>query len=439
MAKKIYDIIPPKIVHQIEGGIKNLMADAQRKKHRKETHHPRKKRGFPLKEVLIGVLVLAIILAGFLYFKLQKAEIEIWPKTETLSFEEQITADKSVGSIDPINKVIPSQYLEEEKEIWQDFPATGNVLKEGKAEGTIKIYNKYNNPPSSLTLKKGTHFLSDSGKYFITLQKITVPAAQIKSGKLVPGSIETKVVAAESGKDYNIGPAEFSVPKLAGTPYYYSIYAKSTDSMTGGFTSQVKQVTDDDIQKAKDFLTKKLLDDAESSLKKKISSAKNSVSGESDSILLESAILREIVDASSVVKSGAIVDSFNYQAKVRVGGLIFKKSDLEKFAKAYILSKISDSKTFLEKSLSINYSPKTVDIREGKITLDLGFSAKIYQTIDKNDLISLFREKSASEIKETVNRDLEGQVSQIKVNFWPFWVTKTPRDKNKIKVDLMFE
>ena len=71
--------------------------------------------------------------------------------------------------------------------------------------------------------------------------------------------------------------------------------------------------------------------------------------------------------------------------------------------------------------------------------LNVDFSIKTYQTIDRNDLISLFREKSADEIKEIVNSRIGDNLSQIRVNLWPFWTTRAPRDKNKIKVDLKFE
>lgn len=431
----MFDILPPKMAHKIEDEFKSLTREEKKqtkgrgskKQHRETTSH--KERHFPSKEVLAGFGILVLILVGILYFKLQKVNVEIWPKTEVLSFKEQVMADNSVDLINSNSKTIPAQYFEEEKDLWQEFPATGNASNDGKAEGAIVIYNNYS-PASALPLKIGTHFLSDSGKYFITLQKVVVPAAKKQNNKTVPGSIEVKVQAAEAGEDYNIKPAKFSVPKLAGTSYFYSIYAESSKSMTGGFSSEIKKVTEDDIQKAKDTLTKKLLDDTREALKNKIST---------DYILLDNVIFAEITESSSAVKAEAVVDKFNYQAKAKATALVFKKSDLESFIKEYINSNMSDPKTFLEDSLSISYSPETIDIKEGKIVLDLDFSVKTYQTIDKNDLISLFREKSAEEIKETINSRMGDNASQIKINLWPFWTTKAPKDKNKIKVDLKFD
>ena len=192
----------------------------------------------------------------------------------------------------------------------------------------------------------------------------------------------------------------------------------------------IKKVTEDDIQTAKNSLTKKLLNDTQEALKNKIGA---------DYVLLDNAISAEITESSSAVKAEAVVDKFNYQAKAKTAALVFKKSDLESFIKEYINSNISDSKTFLENSLNFNYSPETIDVKDGKTVLNVDFSIKTYQTIDRNDLISLFREKSADEIKEIVNSRIGDNLSQIRVNLWPFWTTRAPRDKNKIKVDLKFE
>jgi len=426
MAKKIFDIKHPKKVSKTEE--KNQVKNGVAKKHRRgDVSH--QKMHFPLKGLLAGCGILVLILVGFLYFKLQKASIEIWPKTEILSFEEQVSADASVDKVDIASKVIPLQYFEEEKDLWQEFPATGNASNDGKAEGTITIYNSYS-PATVVTLKTGTHFLSDSGKYFIILQKVVIPAAKKQNNKTVPGSISVKVQAVEAGEDYNIKASKFSVPGLSGTSYYYSVYAESSKAMTGGFSSEVKKVTENDIQNAKEILTKKLLNDTQEALKSRIGA---------DYVLLENAILTEITESSSAVKAGAVVNKFSYQAKVKASALAFKKSDLENLIRGHIELNISDQKTFLEDSLGTEYTPVTIDMKDKKMVLDLDFSIRTYKEVDGDDLISLFREKSAVQIEEAINSRMGDQVFKSEVNLWPFWTTKAPRDKNKIKIDLRFD
>src|SRR3989344_3136043 len=177
MAKKIYDIVPPKLARKAVNTAKTAAKDGKRIKHHKEVTHHNKKSNFPLKEILVGGGVIVVLLSFYAYIKLPKADIQISPKMDTLTLQEKITADKSINSVSLASKVIPAQYVEIQKDGVQEFPATGSASNDGKATGTIVIYNKIT-PLTSFTLIKGTHFLSDSGKYFITLAKITIPAAK---------------------------------------------------------------------------------------------------------------------------------------------------------------------------------------------------------------------------------------------------------------------
>ena len=417
MRKKIYDIKPPKLARKADSDIKKRRSNRKREKH------------FPWGTVLAVAGLLVVIMAVYLFFKLPKVNIEIWPKVETLSFEQEITADKSADLVDLSLNIIPAEYFTEEKTESQEFSATGNASNEGKATGTVTIYNKYD-PPTPITLKSGTHFLSDSGKYFVTLQKTTVPAGKKSGSKITPGSVQAKAQAVEGGESYNIGPATFSVPKLSGTSYYYSIYAQSAETMAGGYASKVKKVIDDDIRQAKDVLTKKLISDTEASLKSKIPA---------DNILLDSAISSEVVSASTNTKSGTVVDKFTYQAVVKAAGLAFKKSDLDKLAKDYIISQMPDSKTMLTSSFKADYTVKSLDIDKGKIVLNLNFSSGIYQNINKNILIPLLTDKNSEQINEAINDRLGVEISNLKVNFWPFWVTKSPKSQKAVKIELKFE
>lgn len=430
MSKKIYDIVPPKESRKVEKAIRFLDAEDKKKlRYKKTANLPHKEKRFPFREIFIGGFIIIALFVVYFVLKLPRADIEIWPKTSTLTLQEKIKADKSADSINLDLGLIPAQYMEEEQESWQEFEATGIATNDGKASGIIKIYNK-TDTLAPLTLIKGTHFLSDSGKYFITLGKITIPAAQYKKGKLVPGSINAKVQAKEVGDNHNIGPSKFSVPKLSGTPYYHTIWGESENQMSGGYKGNVKKVTKDDIEKAQNSLEKQLFQESEKSLRNKLS--------EGD-VLLDGAVLRDVVESKALVKSDSIMDNFNVQAKVKVSALVFKKQDLDKLVKDYILSQLEDNQTFLEKSLEVNYGPELVDIKGGKQILNLQSSVKTYHKIITEDLIDLLQRKSASQMEDIINKMYGDKISEVKINFWPFWVNKAPKDKNRINVDLLFE
>lgn len=438
MAKKIYDIVPPKEVRKVEITMKSLAAkDAKKKRATRLAKSQRKesssqvvqpvitqKKRFPLREIIVGVVIIVLLFGIYLFNKLPKVDVLVFPKLETITLEAKITADKSVDEIDMQKKIIPLRLLEEIKEASQEFPATGITSNDGKSSGTITIYNKVS-PAVPLTLIVGTHFLSDSGKYFVTLSKITIPAMKGKT----PGSISVNVQAKEVGADYNIGPSKFSVPKLSGTPYYYGIFGESRDSMAGGYTGKVKKVTKDDLDSAEDILTKKTLEDAESSVKNKVSE---------EEVLLEGAVLSEVVEISSSVKAEAVADTFNQTVKVKVRALVVKKQDLEDFAKNSILSKITEDKSLRDESLKITYQASSLDFSKGIEKVDLQASAESYYKMDLNSLTDLLKRKSSDQIKEVTNLQYGEKISGVKIDFWPFWVKKAPKDINRINISLSF-
>jgi hypothetical protein len=426
MPRKIYDIRPPKMVAKIEKEIKEFLVDGKKKKQKGRTKKEKRPILIP---VLVGTSVVVLGIGVYLFFKLPKADVTIWPKVDTLNFTKTITADKSVASVDTAKNVIPAQYFQVSKTSSQDFPATGNASNEGRATGTITIYNKYD-PPTPFTLITGTHFMSDSGKLFVASQKIVVPAAKKSGGKITPGSVQVSIKAVEGGTDYNIAPANFSIPGLKGTSYYYSIYATSSASMSGGYSGKVKKVTDDDIQGAKDILTKKATSDAMAALKSQISS---------EYVLLDNAVLSDVTNASTQTKAETVAENFNYQVTVEASAVAFKKSDIEQFAKNYIISQMPEGKTMLDSSFKIDYSASKIDVSGGKATLDLSFSSGVYQDVDKNSVALSILGKNTNQIKETINNSLGNQVTEIKVYFWPFWVVSAPNSQKAVNIKLKFQ
>jgi len=261
------------------------------------------------------------------------------------------------------------------------------------------------------------------------MEKVVVPKATKSGSKITPGSIQVKVQAEEGGESYNIGPANFSVPKLSGTAFYYSIYAVSTEAMSGGYAGDVKKVTDDDISQAKEDLVKKVSEAAIAELKTEI---------DADYLLLDDAVTYIASNSGTETKVGTTIDKFTYKTTVKASGLAFKKADLDKFARNYIVSQMPDDNTILDSSFKTEYTLKKIDISDGNMTLDINLSSGIYKNISKNSLALLLTGKNSNQISEVINNNLADSVSKVKVNFWPFWVTKSPKTPKSIEIELKF-
>jgi hypothetical protein len=294
MAKKFYVIVPPRAKKsgaKLKGSAKKTAAGRASKKDKFALMASRSNL------ILAGIGVVVVVVLAYLYVKLPYVSIDIQPITNPLAFNQQITADTSLTSVNLQNNKIPAKIIEVEKELFQDFPATGASSNEGFATGVITVYNKYN-PATPLSFKAKTRFISDSGKYFLSAGKISIPAAKYVNGKLVPGSVDVKVIAIESGADYNIGSSNFAIPGLVGTAFYSSIYGVSQSSMSGGFESSSKLVTKSDLADAKSALSKKVQDIATQSLKDQAAA--------DGLILFDTAITKTITDDAPSVKAGEI-------------------------------------------------------------------------------------------------------------------------------------
>jgi hypothetical protein len=443
--KKIYDIKPPKVAAANKAeAIKKEPAVKKtrvaRSQPKRETpvatpaavvaRHEDVSRPASFLPISIGVGALVIIIVGvYLFFKLPKVDITIWPKVQTLSFTQKITADKKASTVDDVADLVPAQYFESTKTISQDFPATGYASDAGKASGTITVYNKID-PPDAISLRAGTRFMSDSGKIFVALDKISIPAARKSGSKVTPSSIQIRVEAMEGGDSYNISSSNFSIPALKGTALYYGVYGESKQAMSGGTSGKIKKVTSDDISGAKDALSKKAEEDATADLRSQLPS---------DFILLDDAVSSDVVNATTQTKSGTVADKFTYTVTAKATVLAFKKSDVEGFAKRYVSSHAPDGQTVLEKDFKIDYAVNSADTSSGKMSLNLSFSSGAYQNIDQNSLALSLTGKSADQINQTISGNLEDQISKVKVSLWPFWVTKSPNNQKAVNIKLKFE
>jgi len=415
-SRKVFDIVPPK-ERQTE-----IASSAKVPK--KQTFFMRpmsSNKPVAFRQVawwpILTILAL-ICLAGAGYFLIKpKAEISIWPKKSPLIVKTQIVAGKD----------ITGEIKTQDCPASQEFSATGTKSLGVKSSGTIRVYNAYSIAPQ--TLIANTRFVSDGGKLFRIPQKIVIPGAHYEGSKLIPGELDTTVEAGEAGEEYNIGPSTFSLPALAGTSRYTAFYAKSFASMAGGSKNQTAQITEQDLSSAQKSLTATALDNCQKILR-------DSLSPE-EYIINEEALKSEIIKSDSLVKAGQEVNKFTLNVKAKSTALVFKKSDLENFAKTYIAGKVPEGKQLDQNSVAVSYSAQNVDLGNGKIVLNVEISAEIYSTVDENSIKEAIKSQRPDEVSISLKQFSE--INDFQVRLWPFWCDKTPLDVESMSVKLMLD
>ena len=461
MDKKIFDIIPPKRLHNLQEEAApevlekvvvkepEILEKPVRKIIQKDTNSSSQqtiedefflhgistvKRKLPrpklvLKKKTIFLAVLAVILiAGTVsaYFFLPVVRIEIWLKTDNLNVKQEVEINKETKIVDALNHTLPGRIITEEQALSKEFKATGKITKEEKAEGTIRIFNDYSTASQSLVA--GTRFVSDEGKLFRLVEKVVVPGQSTEKGKLIPGSVDVLVRADTAGPDYNIGVSTFSIPGFAGTPRYTAFYAKSFLAMAGGFKGESPAVSPEDLENAKKSLT--------AEVKEKINNVFMSralpglvLAQEKNPII--------ITDDSSSIKPGQTTETFSYEVKAKGRAVLLSEEYLKEIAKTYFINELIEDQKFLVESIKINSLVEEIDEALGAAKLALEISGKTYQDLEAGFVKDQLKGKPVQEVEKSFQE--LSQISQAKIRIVPSFFKNLPQDVRKVEIKIYFD
>ena len=404
MATKIYDIIPCEKVEQKK---KDFCYKEKKPKNRKP---------------FFTILILFILtLVGVFFFLPGKAEVDIYPNTEEISLKETIVVDTAESLINYEELILPGVIFSETKEFSEEYFSTGTDSKTKKATGIIRVYNKIN-PSKSLSLIKNTRFLSVPGELVYRADSaFTIPASS--SGN--PGYIDIAVTADTAGTKYNIPSATFSVPGLSGTEIYSSIWAETiSDGLSGGEDSQIKIVTQGDIESSEESFQSKYTEVVKKSLSESIPDS---------FIYLPENILLTFDDLYADAQAGAEIEKFTVSSKVDSKLTAFRKDELVKIGKS--LFEISDIQTIVHNSILCNIEEQ--NIVNGKLEIKVTFSAEIYSfPADETIKESLINKKIGDSISILENMS---EIEKVEINNFPFWRLVLPAREDSVIISVKFD
>ena len=420
MTKKIFDILPPAKREQSKD-----QKDAKEKPiiEKKERRFKFRLLRIPIfkiplrKTVLLPILISFFVLIFVFSSNFSRIQIKIWPTIEEINLIETVTVDTNTETLNFQNRTIPGEFFETEEVFSSSFNSSGKILK--KAEGTIRLFNEYT--PQDEIWKEGTRFVSSDGKLFKSKDKIYVPGAKIKNGKIEASFVDVPVVAAEGGSQYNIGPSDFSIVAFKGSPRYFKYYGKSFEPMKGG--GEFPQVLKEDLERAERELIGLANQKAKEILNDKI---KNDLSFSEDAIEIF------VIEKNSSVKEGEEKEKFDFQIRAKIRTIVFPKEILLNFAKEYLYSKINENKEIYPHSLKTDLKLEVKNFELGKVSFQVKISAKVYSKLDLLAIQKAIAGKSIEETKFFLSNQKE--ISKAKIDISPFWIKKIPQNINRIEI-----
>jgi hypothetical protein len=385
----------------------------------------------------IGIAAAAILLAMYgLDVKFARAVVKIWPVTSELPQQAiKISVDPSIGEINLEKNAIPGFAISVENTVNGDAPVTGKKDAQGKAAGTVKLFNNFT---KAQRLIKGTRLQAPLEKFQPALAGDETPWFKTAEDVVLnpKSSATVKVVADIAGEKYNIEPSVFSVPGLVGTAQYTFVYGQSFEKFSGGSLNSVPEVKKEDLENAKIAIE---------------NSAKDEIKKQLEAKVREQGL--EIVDASAekfefsapviTAKAGDNIAKIGGQISAKASTVAYKKSDLENLSRRIAAGKVASGYIIDEKSWTFESSYAGIDTASGRPARAVAVRATIYAGLSESDLKKGMSEKKKDEalLFLTGLKDSQGNgaVKEVKIQLTPPWRFAIPRDLDRIEVQTIFE
>ena len=370
--------------------------------------------------IFIGVFAIVGSAVFTAFFVLPRVEIAITTQKKDFSFNSVVVADRTVGEVNSVEMKIPGQIFIEKKNISQLFPASGKKNVSKKATGKILVWNAYSSDSQKLVAT--TRFITEDGKIFRLDEAVTVPAAKIVDGKIVPASVEVAVTADKSGAEYNISSTRFSIPGFKGTPRYAAFYGENKDAMKGGYVGEVGYPSDEDIKKAKALAAKTLEESARIAVKEKIPGEFKMVENSFWFTVIKQTVNTDVNAAGE----------FSVFAEGEMSVMVFREGDVRGALAERILKEAGED--YMIKKEDLKYGVSRVDVASGRMTIPVEFKALLAKKIDLEGLRPQIYGKSERDLKALL-LSVSG-LKQTQISFWPFWVKSVPDSASKVSVEV---
>ncbi len=332
-----------------------------------------------------------------------------------LSKQDEVKADFLVDvARNPGEGEVKGDVLEMQDALTQSFPSASNSSVDAQAEGRVKIAS---NLGHAQTLIATTRLLTADGKLFRIKKTVTVPGT---------GSVEVDAYADLPGTQGEITTATFTIPGL--NPDLRKHFTVTIVTPFTGGKKDGRVITQQDIDKATEVVSKKLGEDLSNRLRQKAKDAGVSTDGED--------IKLEIVSKTTDVSVGSSAEQFSLTVTVKAIAVFYDKAAFEAIVRAKLAERLMEDHALL--SLDQGSVTKEIDKRDltaGRATLQT--SAKGIEVLSAKSR-SLDPQKFTGISVDAAQKYLQSLdgVASASVQTKPFWTYRMPNVAEHIKVEV---
>lgn len=390
-----------------------------------EKEYPKKtKKRFP--KILIGFLTISLIFILILvFFVLPKATVAVFPKSEPVTRDMEISMSANVKNADAAKLVIPAYPVSETINLTDRFQSQGKKQVGNKASGLIRIYNFTKLP---LNLKAATTVITVGNKNYNLVNDVSglkptlYSNSRTKEINLSSLADAVEIKAVDGGEDFNL-PAgtrmEIANQVFGSKPQL--LYAKTESEINGGTTRYLSVISQQDVDDSKT----KLLEEAVSEIRAKLAANRQ--------LMPDNLFNAEITQFTTASQVGTETPYFQSSLQVKIAGLAYNEDDLSKLILERINQTLSSNKTLRPKlPISTNIKAREMDLNNQLALLSAHFEGEALYNVDLPNITPELVGKNQQEVYELLKSRAE--IERVDITLAPSWQKKFPYFTNKIKL-----
>ncbi|HTE22633.1 MAG TPA: hypothetical protein VK674_06355 [Candidatus Limnocylindria bacterium] len=370
-------------------------------------------------KLLLGAVGLVILIVGWVmaFVVMPKATITLKTDTSNLDTNLTIIADPAAESLDQEAGIVPAISKEFRKTDTEKVAATGEKDKGTSASGSVTL--SVDCAGGTPTIPAGTSVSTDN-LAFTTESEVTIASFPDNSNGSCQFRKAVDVAAQKPGAQYNVAAGKDFI--VAG---YSSVTGTNDAAMTGGTSKIVKIITQDDVNKAKDAITKRTgsegADDLKEDIKKEGSYPIAETLNANTPVVTSEPNVGD--EASEVTVTSTTVFTM----------LGVKEDDLKKLIEEDARKRIDTSKQVIRDN---GLAAATIQVEKkgagGQMTLSL--QATVVAGPDLNE--DAIKNEVVGKKRGDIQNLLKGRpgINEVEVSYSPFWVQSTPKSTSKITI-----
>jgi hypothetical protein len=380
--------------------------------------------------LILGFLLIIVLIVGFILANsiLPKATVTVYTKTSSLNNTFTLTLDSTATAVNTGTSTVPAQIQQTQKTASQQETTTGQKNEGSVAAGSITMTayeNCENNkipqtPPSSVPAGTG---VTVNGYTYITQQNTTFPS----SGGFhdpnddcydYPSAAQTQIAALNPGTAYNIQNGTFKVNGRSDV--------SATGSASGGTDNNVRVVSQTDINNAEQQLS--------TTNTAPIKSALSSSLQQAGLIPIPGSFTAGQPTITTSANVGDQANTVTVTEATTYSMFGVKNSYLQTVVNSVVDKQINtSSQSIINDGLTnLNFTVVNQSATGAQVTFPE--TATIGPQFDLASLKKQIEGKKAGDVRTII--EASPGVTSVNVHYSPFWVSTTPKNVNKIIIDI---